>query len=129
MTFSLFFLLWAPVLGWAALIFYLSSIPSLNSGLGIWDTFLRKGAHIFEFAVLTGLLLRALRRTCATIAQKNLLLTAGGLSLIYAISDEYHQSFVPGRGPSIIDVLIDAIGITSVLWFYSSSRRKPGSRF
>ena len=78
MTFSLFFLLWAPVLGWAALIFYLSSIPSLNSGLGIWDTFLRKGAHIFEFAVLTGLLLRALRRTCATIAQKNLLLTAGG---------------------------------------------------
>ena len=51
---------WLPVLAWAAVIFAFSSIPSLSSGLGVWDTVLRKGAHITEYAVLGALLYRAL---------------------------------------------------------------------
>ena len=31
--------------------------------------------------------------------------------VLYAISDEVHQSFVPGRGPSVQDVLIDSLGV------------------
>ena len=47
---------WLPVLIWAAVIFTLSSIPSLSTGLGTWDTILRKGAHLAEYAILGGLL-------------------------------------------------------------------------
>src|SRR5438876_818876 len=53
---------WLPVLAWAAVIFTLSSVPSLSTGLGLWDTILRKGAHITEYAVLGALLYRALGR-------------------------------------------------------------------
>ena len=52
--------MWLPVVAWAAVIFAFSSIPSLSSGLGTWDTILRKGAHITEYAVLGALLYRAL---------------------------------------------------------------------
>ena len=44
----------------AVVIFTLSSIPSISTGLGTWDTILRKGAHLAEYAVLGGLLYRAL---------------------------------------------------------------------
>src|SRR5437867_2957870 len=41
---------WLPVLLWAGVIFALSSVPSLGTGLGAWDTILRKGAHVTEYA-------------------------------------------------------------------------------
>src|SRR6266508_1519106 len=59
---------WLPVLAWAAVIFTFSSIPSLSSGLGVWDTVLRKGAHLTEYAVLGGLLYRALEREAPALA-------------------------------------------------------------
>ena len=92
--------LWGPVLVWAALIFTLSSIPSLNSGLGGWDLLLRKAAHITEYAILAFLL----RRAVSTWA-------AFGLAVAYAASDELHQSFVRGREGRPRDVAIDTIGI------------------
>jgi VanZ family protein len=93
--------LWLPVVAWAALIFALSSIPDLGTGLGTWDLVLRKLAHAAEFAVLGALLLRALRDELAA-------LPAG---IAYAISDEVHQHFVPGRVGSPLDVVIDAVGV------------------
>jgi VanZ family protein len=99
---SRLFLVWFPVVAWAALIFAFSSIPSLSSGLGTWDTVLRKGAHLAEYAVLGALLLRALGRDAAA-------LLAG---VAYAATDELHQHFVSGRHASPVDVGIDAIGIT-----------------
>ena len=92
---------WLPVLLWATLIFALSSIPSLSSGLGAWDTVLRKCAHVAEYVVLAYLLARALgRETPAFVA-----------GVLYAISDEVHQSFVRGRHAAPIDVAIDAAGL------------------
>ena len=41
--------IWLPVVAWAAVIFAFSSIPSLGTGLGVWDTILRKGAHLTEY--------------------------------------------------------------------------------
>jgi VanZ family protein len=92
--------LWAPVVAWAALIFALSSIPHLGTGLGTWDTILRKCAHASEYAVLGALLLRALANAPAALV----------LAVAYAGSDELHQTFVRGRHGSPYDVLIDAAG-------------------
>jgi VanZ family protein len=99
---------WLPVLIWAAFIFTLSSIPSLSTGLGTWDTILRKGAHLTEYAVLGGLLYRALGR-------EPLALAAG---IAYAATDELHQYFVRGRHASPVDVGIDAVGVAvgMLLW-------------
>ena len=92
---------WLPVVLWAAVIFALSSIPSLSTGLGLWDTILRKLAHSAEYAVLGLLLVRALARE----------VTAFAAGVAYAISDEIHQHFVPGRHASPLDVAIDAAGV------------------
>jgi VanZ family protein len=94
---------WLPVVVWAAVIFTLSSIPSLDSGLGTWDTVLRKLAHLAEYAVLGALLYRALRREPAAIA----------LGLLYAVTDEVHQAFVSGRQGSPLDWLIDTAGVVA----------------
>lgn len=92
---------WLPVVAWAAVIFALSSIPSLSSGLGTWDLILRKAAHLTEYAILAVLLRRAVGRAAP----------AFGLGVLYAASDELHQSFVHGRHASPIDVGIDAVGL------------------
>src|SRR5438874_10808930 len=108
MTRSRALALWMPVIVWAAVIFALSSIPSLSTGLGTWDTILRKGAHVTEYAILGALLLRALGR-------EPLALAAG---IGYAATDELHQHFVRGRHASPLDVGIDAAGVAlgMVLW-------------
>jgi VanZ family protein len=93
---------WLPVVAWAAIIFALSSVPSLSTGLGTWDTVLRKGAHVTEYAILGALLYRALKREAPALA-------AG---IAYAATDELHQHFVRGRHASPVDVAIDALGVT-----------------
>jgi VanZ like family len=106
--------LWLPVVAWATLIFALSSVPDLGTGLGGWDLVLRKVAHAGEFAVLGALLLRALGRAWPAVA-------AG---VLYAVSDELHQSFVEGRHGSPVDVAIDAVGVTVGVfaWRWAASR-------
>jgi VanZ family protein len=98
--------LWLPVVAWAALIFALSSIPDLGTGLGGWDLALRKAAHFAEYAILGALLARALYNTMAAWAWVAWLAGA-----VYALSDEFHQHFVPGRQGSAVDVAIDAVGV------------------
>jgi VanZ family protein len=92
---------WLPIVLWAALIFTLSSIPHLSSGLGTWDLVLRKCAHVTEYAMLGLLLARALQRE----------LPAFALGVLYAVSDELHQSFVRGRHAAPLDVAIDSVGV------------------
>ena len=111
---------WLPVVVWAAVIFALSSIPHLGTGLGLWDTVLRKGAHLSEYAVLGALLLRALRRPGPAFA----------LGVAYAASDELHQHFVRGRNGSPLDVLLDSCGVALgiyVLHRLSGTRPVPGT--
>jgi VanZ family protein len=94
-------LIWLPVVLWAGLIFGLSSVPDLGTGLGTWDLVFRKIAHFCEYAILGALLLRALGREVPAIA-------AGAA---YAATDELHQHFVPGRHAAVRDVAIDAAGV------------------
>ena len=107
--------LWLPVVAWAALIFAFSSVPDLGTGLGGWDLLLRKIAHAAEYAVLGALLARALPRPGLAVA----------FGVLYAVSDEAHQAFVPGRLGSPIDVAIDAVGIAIgiALWQTVRTRR------
>jgi VanZ family protein len=100
--------LWGPPVLWAGLIFALSSVPDLGTGLGTWDLVLRKLAHAGEYAVLGALLLRAARNAPVAFA----------LGVAYAVSDELHQRWVEGRVGSPLDVLIDAVGVAIgiVLW-------------
>ena len=114
MGFSRALSLWLPVVAWAGLIFALSSIPDLGTGLGTWDLVLRKLAHAAEFAVLGFLLLRALGLEAVALA----------LGIAYAASDELHQHFVPGRQGSYLDVLLDSVGVVAgVVAFRALSNR------
>ena len=106
---------WLPVLAWAGVIFAVSSIPSLNSGLGTWDTVLRKGAHLTEYAILACLLVRAV----GSVAW------AFGLAVAYSATDEFHQTFVHGRHGSPIDVGIDAVGALIGIGIWRRLRPRP----
>ena len=108
--------LWLPVAAWAALIFAFSSVPDLGTGLGGWDLVLRKLAHAAEFAVLGALLLRASGRAGVALA----------LGTLYAVSDELHQVFVPGRLGSPLDVAIDTVGVAVgvLLWQRAASTQR-----
>jgi VanZ family protein len=105
---------WLPVVAWAALIFALSSVPNLSTELGLWDTILRKCAHLTEYAILGGLLYRALEQEVPALA-------AG---IAYAASDELHQHFVRDRHGSPVDVAIDAIGIAAGMLAWLRLRRR-----
>jgi len=105
---------WLPVVAWAAVIFTFSSIPSLSSGLGVWDTVLRKGAHVTEYAIFGALLYRAFGREAPALA-------AG---IAYAATDEVHQHFVRGRHASPVDVAIDGVGVAvgMLVWLWWRQR-------
>lgn len=95
---------------WMGIIFYLSSIPdlSLQGDLASLDFVLRKLGHISVFAVLM---------IFWKLNTKNTMVAAV-LTLAYAMIDELHQSVVPGRNGTAIDVLIDCVGIFVGLWVY-----------
>lgn len=103
---------WAPPLLWAALIFYLSSISSLGPNLGSGDSLIRSAGHSVEYAVLTFLLWRALHHH--RLRWFHAVLWSALLALAYAVIDEIHQGFVPGRNPTIRDILADGVGIIIV---------------
>jgi len=81
---------------------------------------IRKTGHVSEYAVLAILIWttrRSLGKTPAWSRREVVLVI--GLCALYAASDEFHQLFVPSRGPSIWDVLIDSTGASIgmlVLW-------------
>ena len=96
-----------------AIIFFLSAQPDLNSGLGTWDTVLRKLAHMVEFGLLWFLWWRALGYGPPGVAI--------AIAVGYAATDEIHQSFVEGRNGSPWDFAIDTLGVglaglAVVLW-------------
>ena len=91
-----------------AVIFFLSAQESVGPDIGNWA---RVIAHFTQYAALAALWAWAL----APALGRQALLAAAAISLLYAISDEYHQSFVPGRDADPLDVLVDACGIAVAL--------------
>ena len=144
---------WLPAALWMGVIFFMSAAPGDVSGeqsglivdlilwahglffgqaqlapdaLALLETLVRKAAHMSEYAVLACLYLHAL---CKSGARRPAF-TALLLCVLYAASDEFHQAFVPDRGPSPVDVMIDAAGACIGLGLASAvsrirKQRKP----
>ena len=108
---------WIPALAIMAVLFILSAQPDLGTGWS-WDLPLRKAGHMAAYGALWLALLYALgdRRPALATA----------LGLAYAVSDEWHQSFVPGRNGTVTDVAIDALGmgLAAGIWISPFGRRK-----
>ena len=104
----------APALALMGLIFFLSSRPDLSSGIEGWDFLLRKLGHMAIFGALFLALLYALPGRPREAAV---------LAVLYATSDEWHQSFVEGRHGTPTDVLIDTAGVL-VAWALVRRRRR-----
>lgn len=119
-------MLWLAAIAWAALIFYLSAQSSLIEDIGAWDMILRKGAHMLEFAVLSLLLWNAIRQTGMVFGKT--IAIAAIASLLYAVSDEFHQRYVPGRNAALRDVGFDAAGIIIMSLIIISLRPKKTAR-
>jgi VanZ family protein len=82
----------------------------------------RKTAHLVEYAVLVVLLWWGFRGTVWTPPEPRWSRRAAGAAMlgaiVFAISDELHQSFVPGRQGAVMDVIIDAIGAAGGLFVW-----------
>ncbi|MBP5993301.1 MAG: VanZ family protein [Candidatus Moranbacteria bacterium] len=96
----------------------------------LWYVLERKSAHVFEFAVLTGLTFVFLREVFARERWRRVLWAAGAWSIAYGALDELHQAFVFGRGSRLSDVMVDAFGagIAALTLFFILRRRKRGKK-
>lgn len=141
---------WLPVVLWMALIF------GMSTGLGAsqrtsriigpilrWfnpdvsdETIrgiqlgIRKTAHVTEYAVLALLCLRALQQAPSGERRpwnNRTAMFALGMAVLYAATDEWHQSFVPGRDAAVLDILIDGAGASAGLlcsWWWTRRQRR-----
>lgn len=102
---------WLPLLLWMAAIYVLSDQPKADiPSFGVWDWLVKKGSHFLAYGVLAGLAWRVFGE------RKRPYLLAFLLTVLYAASDEYHQTFIPGRNGALVDVLIDSLGGLTALF-------------
>lgn len=114
---------WLPALLMMIVIFLMSSRTSSELPNFDWaDAVVKKGGHMVGYALLALLYWRAFDLQ----PQKHGV--AWLLAILYAVTDEFHQSFVPGRHPSIWDILIfDNLGALISLWLADQygKRKRP----
>jgi VanZ family protein len=103
---------WLGVVIWMGVIFAFSN--QAHSGeitgqyLGPFNVVVRKTGHLSEYAILFFLLRRAF--LCTVHGGISSFVMPFAVAVLFAISDEYHQSFVAGRSSSASDVVVDSIG-------------------
>jgi len=108
--FIFFIVVWLPTFIWMGLIYYLSSFHNLTaSPVGWQDLVIRKTAHFLEYTALVILFYRSFRLN-TKMGIKEVVILSILLTILYAASDELHQTFVTGRSGKIIDILIDSSG-------------------
>jgi VanZ family protein len=96
-------------------IFAFSSIPSKTMpNFGVVDFLVKKGGHALGYGLLALAYLRGLKGKGNEVVSRQLFI-AWVLATLYSATDEFHQSFVPGRYPSAFDVLIDTVGAATAL--------------
>ncbi len=106
---------WLPAIAWMAAIFVVSHQP--KSGLPdfqTWDLLIKKSAHFLVYGLLAVLIARTGVRWSTVLL----------LTIAYAVADEWHQIFIPGRSGSLPDVIIDALGGVAGLFTGRRSGRK-----
>ena len=128
---------WLPVLLWAAIIFLFSSNPDpyrylpeswrnlvpirqvSDSSLAEW---IGQLMHFFEYAVLSFQVIRAVCQTKPNYPKTTLLVLI--LVMLFALSDEIHQIFVPGRTFQLLDLIIDFLGIIAGIFLFNKIIKK-----
>jgi VanZ family protein len=111
-------------LAWMAVIFYFSSKSDPSPGIGDLGHIV---AHFTEYFALASLWAWALVPLLANVPRA--LALTGAICVLYAISDEWHQSFVPNRDSDPVDVLVDSAGvITALALSYWWARRRVTGR-
>jgi VanZ family protein len=141
---------WLPLVAWMAFISFASSaeFSAANTSriigpLVLWffpntspatleviHFIVRKVAHLSEYALMGILAARAFRTSPNTLFQQRWFLISLCLIVVYALLDEYHQSFVPSRTASILDSFIDTIGglvALFVIWLRSETKHSSNS--
>jgi VanZ family protein len=103
--------LWWPVVIYMATIFVVQSMPQPPAPPGLDD----KTQHFLAYGGLGLVTLRATSGGAVAGLGVGSALTAWAITTLYGASDEYHQSFVPGRSPDVFDLIADAIGAASAI--------------
>ncbi len=121
---------WLPPIIWMTSIFYLSSRLRVTvTGKFLFDFLFFKMLHVIEYAILYLLLFRAfysINNQKLTTDKK--FLYAIFFSILYSISDEVHQTFVPTREGKISDIIIDSLGIL-LMYIYIKKHFKVVKKF
>ncbi len=135
---------YGPLVVWMAFIFFASTaefsagntsriigpllrwlFPSISEEqLTLVHSITRKAAHFAEYAILAWLAARAFTTSSHRTLSRQWFIISLLLVVVYSLSDEYHQSFVPSRTGSIYDSLIDISGGLAALLLYALWRRK-----
>lgn len=105
--------LWLPVLVWMGVIFGFSSMPINHQAEFSWlDFIFKKTAHVSEYGILFWLTYRANKSFKSSLI----------ICLLFALSDEWHQTLTPGREGTIRDVGFDSLGmLLSLTWLKNRS--------
>jgi VanZ family protein len=142
---------YAPVVVWAALIFIGSSdlLSGSHTGsfllgplrwlfphasaqtLGLIHLLIRKAGHLTEYAILAALAAHAFRTSSREWLRHSWFWAAWVFASGYSLTDEFHQSFVPTRGASIYDSMIDSIGGligVAVFWWWRQRKNRKKSQ-
>ena len=101
---------WAPAIGWAMVLFLLSSLSDSDLSSFAFSfsfPFDDKVMHLALYSVLGGTLQFGRLSSNSGLAHWTVI----AIGIIYGVSDEWHQSFVPGRNPSAADLLADTMGV------------------
>ena len=107
---------WLPAFAWALVIFIFSSYPTGTASEIHWKDFIvKKTAHIVEYAILSLTIYRAL--TLEGVGKKRAGIYSIIFSIFYGFTDEFHQSFTPGREPRLRDTVFDTIGAVLAIYF------------
>ncbi|MFA6321118.1 MAG: VanZ family protein [Candidatus Omnitrophota bacterium] len=118
---------WMPVFIWVAAMFLVSSLPGKNVPEAEVP-YIDKIAHFTEFAILGLLVMRAIFKSSTNInLAKSIILSIIIISL-YAVFDEWHQGFIPGRMCDMFDFLADAAGSAAGVIIYSIWRKNADSK-
>ena len=134
---------YAPLVLWAVLIFIGSGdvlsgshtsiilravrwlFPNVrDESLAVFHLLVRKAGHLTEYAIFATLAARAFRASSHDLLRRHWFWVSLLLAIAYALSDEFHQSFVPSRTASIYDSLIDSVGALIALTIIWLRQRK-----
>ena len=137
---------YGPLIGWMVFIFFASTgafsgentsrivrplllwlFPDISEEkIALAHFVVRKVAHFLEYGVLAFLAARAFSNSPGPNLRRRWFVASLLLVVVYSLTDEYHQSFVPSRGASVYDSLIDSLGGLTALLLYYAWRSKRG---